>query len=84
MNAATIQQRQDAVATADVWDLENCVGLPNYPLSVDRSSAGECKSYENFASSLKLRSLNDPACQRKYLRLPAYLGNNRANGLLRT
>lgn len=64
-NAASIQQRQNAIATADVWDLEECVGLPNFPVSVERAAAGECNSFDGQAASLKLRDLSDPSCQRK-------------------
>ena len=64
-NTASVQDRQNAVATADVWNIEECVCLPNFPVSVERAAAGECNSFDGQAASLKLRDLSDPSCQRK-------------------
>ncbi|RYP05510.1 hypothetical protein DL764_003770 [Monosporascus ibericus] len=61
-SAASVETRQGAVARLDTYGTRGCAGLPNFPVEIPRSAAGQCGSYTGALQSVRLQSLSDPAC----------------------
>ncbi|RYP32606.1 hypothetical protein DL767_005111 [Monosporascus sp. MG133] len=62
-SAASIDARQGAVARLDAYGTVGCAGLPNFPVEIPRSAAGQCGSYTGALQSVRLQSLSDSACK---------------------
>ncbi|RYP21888.1 hypothetical protein DL765_001964 [Monosporascus sp. GIB2] len=62
-SAASIETRQGAAARLDAWGTTGCLGLPNFPVEIPRSAAGQCGSYTGATQSVRLQFLSDPACK---------------------